>query len=174
MRVLIRFRTGDYSKWLRATVNLAIQGTIEKNKLPQRHAINYVNAVRSNISTGKFDAAYAPYNERYYHWKYFVFKSHGGFWFLKGNLYSSLSAFRHEDGWMGGIPAGIQVEGSSWFGQGFEGKPRYVAQYGRWMEYGRPGQPARPLFRPTFGEYKEGQALQEMNQSMIRLRNKWR
>ena len=173
LRIHIRFRRSDYTRWLRATAKIQAEALRESLNLPYRMAVGYTNLVRSNISTGKFTAMYAPYSERYYHWKYFIFGSSGGFWYLKGHLLRSLTTFRHENGWMGGIPAGIQVEGSSWFGEGQTGRPAYVAEYGNWMEFGRGRQPARPLFTPTLKEYRENEALKEAVVSLNKVASRW-
>lgn len=161
------------SRWLRAVASVYLQAVKEKEHLPYRQAVGYVNLIRENIISQKYAAAYPAYSERYYEWKYHVVGSIGGFWFLKGHLVDSLTPFKAEEGWMGGVPPGILVEGSSWFGKGREGRPAYVGQYARWMEYGSARQPERPLFQPTFVEFRTGGALQEAIQSLNNVASRW-
>lgn len=58
---------------------------------------------------------------------------------------------------MGGIPSGVKpTEGTSWLaprGPKNPGKRKAITQYGRWGEFGRQGQPERPIFRPTMDLY---------------------
>lgn len=148
------------------------QAIVESDKLPYTHAVNYVNYVRSHITAGTFSSYYAPYSKRYAEWKDKYFGNRG-FWILKGHLLASLTAFRHQNGWMGGIPAGLMVEGSSWYGDGSTGQPRSIAEYGSWMEYGREGQPARPLFVPTMLDYANPAAKTEGLLALNRIGRKW-
>ena len=150
------------------------QARFERDNLPLNMSIGYVNLIRQNILTGKYDASYPPYSERYYHWKYFIVGSSGGFWFLKGYLFNALVSFRFQNGWMGGVPPGLLVEGSSWYGKGYTGKPAYIGEYARWMEYGTLRQPARPLFTPTLEEYKSDSALKEAIKSLKKVGSQWR
>lgn len=150
-----------------------MQAVREQDNLPYRQAVGYVNLIRENIMTQKYAASYRPYSERYYEWKYHIFGSHGGFWFLKGHLVDSLTPFKEGKGWMGGVPPGILVEGSSWYGEGYTGRPAYVGEYARYMEYGRVGQPERPLFQPSLVEYREGGAQQEAIKTLNNIASRW-
>ena len=77
--------------------------------------------------------------------------------------------------WFGGIAAGVYDTGNvSWLGQGNKGRKVQIAQYGHWMEYGRRGQPARPLFTPTLTEYASGQASATASNSLRQIGGGWR
>lgn len=138
-------------------------------------SIEYVDDIRKNIFSGRFSSTYSPYNARYEYWKYNVFKSFGSFWYLRGELVSSLKSFKVPKGWMGGIPAGVMDSGNvSWLGKGDRGRPVPIAEYARWMEYGRKGQPARPLFRPTLIEYADTRAMVHLDNAKSLLIGAWR
>ena len=48
-----------------------------------------------------------------------------------------------------------------------------IAEYGWWMEYGRYGQPARPLFTPTRDEYANGQWKKRADDVLQKVNNSW-
>ena len=167
----VDFQFRRYVGALKAVTSKAVRITDE---LPRRQAIKYVNLLRENISIGRYyGQIYSPYSPRYLKWKRTVFKSTHGFWRLKGHLLSSLIAYRVRFGWMGGVPPGRLVEGSSWFGEGHTGQPRYIAQYASWMEYGRRGQPPRPLFRPTLDRFAPDEGRREAIRSLNELARRW-
>ena len=175
----IRFVGFQLKRWLRACDRELGAALIETDRLPFRMATDYADLIRVNITTGKYDAAYQGYNLRYYNWKYNVFKSKGGFWKLRGELFKAISVFKHTDGklkgWMGGIPSGEMDSGNvSWLGKGDKGRRLPIALYARWMEFGRRRQPERPLFQPTLVEYRTGKAIEQFGRSMAKIKGAWR
>jgi len=166
-------------RWFRACDRELAVAIQETDRLPYRQAVGYADKIRENIQSGKFDASYQPYNMRYFDWKYFTFGSNYGFWRLRGELFRSISVFKERDGklkgWMGGIPSGERDSGNvSWFGQGDKGRSLPIALYARWMEFGRRGQPERPLFQPTLVQYHMGGAVQQMKLTFAKIRGAWR
>lgn len=88
---------------------------------------------------------------------------------------ASLKSYKEKAGWFGGVPAGVVDSGNvSWFGKGDRGRPIPIAQYANWMEYGRRGQPARPLFGPTLIEYADGKAKVMGGNSLNQIGKGWR
>lgn len=177
--ISIRFVGFQYKRWMKAALREIETAALEQSNLPRRMAIDYADLLRTNITSGKFDSSYAPYNMRYFDWKYFVFGSDYGFWRLRGELFRAISVFRHRDGkvkgWMGGIPSGEMDSGNvSWLGKGDRGRRLPIALYARWMEFGRRGQPERPLFQPTLVEYRAGGAVDQLFRTAARLRRAWR
>jgi len=175
----IKFVGFQIKRWIAAC--LLEQRTVEeeRDRLPYRQAIDYSDMLRQNITSGKFDSGYSPYNMRYFNWKYNVFKSTGGFWKLRGELLAAISVFKMREGkslgWMGGIPSGETDSGNvSWFGTGDKGRRMPIAQYARWLEFGRRGQPERPLFQPTLVEYKDGGAKKQLAITSLRIKGAWK
>ena len=176
--ITIRFISFQYKRWMRAIDKIRRASIIEEDRLPYRMAIDYVDALRANIMSGKFNAGYSPYNARYFQWKYFVFRSAGGFWELRGELINAMSVFKSPTrvkGWMGGIPSGERDSGNvSWLGSGDKGRSIPIAQYANWMEFGRRGQPARPLFQPTLVEYSKEGAIRQLGITHVKIRGAWK
>jgi len=169
----------QYKRWMRAVDGLKRIALSEKENLPRKMSIDYIDLIRLNIFTGKYSSTYARYSERYRKWKYMVFKSTGGFWQLRNELVMSLQSKRKTSTkyigrWFGGIPSNARDTGGvSWLGKGDKGRPLSIALYANWMEYGRSGQPARPLFRPTLIEYAEKKATVRLGQSRRLLMGRW-
>lgn len=164
---------------MRACTREVDASIIEEERLPYRQATDYADLLRVNITTGKYDASYQPYNLRYFDWKYFIFGSNYGFWRLRGELFKSISVFKHSEGrktgWMGGIPSGEMDSGNvSWLGKGDKGRRLPIALYARWMEYGRRGQPERPLFQPTLVEYQGKGAWEQALKTLAKFKGSWR
>ena len=178
--IQVRFVSYQYNRWKRAVEKLRAIALSEKDNLPRRMSIDYIDEIRSNIYSGKFNGTYRSYNPRYADWKYGVYGSIGSFWFLAGDLVTSMVAKQrmstvYTSKWFGGIPANARdTGGKSWLGKGDKGRIMSIAQYGNWMEYGRAGQPARPLFRPTLIEYSSGKALTRLGEARRRLIGGWR
>jgi len=174
MSIQVRFVSYQYRRWVRAVNKLKRTALVEQDNLPRKMSIEYVDAIRKNISIGRYSTTYTRYNQRYKQWKYEVFGSIGGFWKLRGDLLASLRSHKKGKGWFGGVPANVwDTGGVSWFG------PKYsrrvlIAQYAHWMEYGRRGQPARPLFRPTLIEYSEGKGNKTARNSLNQIGKGWR
>lgn len=164
---------GSYRRYLTALRRIKRKVIIEQNDFPMRCAVDYVYRVSNNISTQKFAASYSPLNERYRHWKILQFGQDKGFWVLRGLLQKSIKPFKVREGWFGGIDADIMAPGTSWFGEK-PGSPISIAEYGYWLEYGRRGQPARPLFRPTLDEFVEEGWQRVADFSISKMANAWR
>ena len=178
-QIQIRFVSFQYRRWMRAAAKEIKVAGVEEDRLPYRMAIDYSDLLRVNITGGKFEASYKPYNIRYHDWKYNVFGSNYGFWRLRGELFRSISVFKHRDGklrgWMGGIPSGEMDSGNvSWLGKGDKGRRIPIALYARWMEYGRRGQPPRPLFEPTLAEYHTEGAIGQLAFTESKIKGAWR
>jgi len=169
-----RFNQLHFKRFVLALDKLNAHVKREKNDLPYRNAIKFSNLVVGNISTQKFSAAYAPLNPRYREWKNQYGRSGKEFWALFNNLIQRISAFKVKGGWMGGIEVGVVVGGTSWFGKGDRGHSVDVAQYATWLEKGRKGQPARPLFAPSTEEYSQNEFQKEGNQSLHKMKGYWK
>jgi len=167
------FNIQDFRRWQTATVRIIRKMIIEKNDFPMRCAVGYVNRVRSDIDRQTYSGYYAPYNDRYAKWKQKHFPESEGFWHLRGFLKGNLRPFKVREGWFGGISGDIIVPGSSWFGDGFSGRPVSLALYGYWGEYGRTGQPPRPLFNPALEEFKRNEWQDEITTTMRKIREAW-
>ena len=169
----------QYKRWMRAVDGLRRIALSEKENLPRRMSIEYIDMIRLNIFTGKYSSTYPRYNDRYRRWKYMVFKSAGGFWQLRGDLVTALQSKKRTSTaygatWFGGIPGNVRDTGNvSWLGKGNRGRVLPIALYANWMEYGRRGQPARPLFRPTLIEYAGKKALVRLGESRRLLMRRW-
>lgn len=173
--ITVRFVSYQYNRWMRAIDKLRSIALSERDNLPRLMSIDYIDAIRKNIYTGKFNGTYRSYNPRYSDWKYGTYGSIGSFWFLAGDLVTSLKSQKMGTSWFGGIPAGVyDTGGKSWLGSGDRGRSMPIAQYANWMEYGRSGQPSRPLFRPTLIEYSSGKALTRLGEARRNLIGGWR
>lgn len=175
--ITVRFVSYQYNRWIRAIDKLRVAALSERDNLPRLMSIDYIDAIRKNIYTGKFNGTYRPYNPRYSDWKYGTYSkvAIGSFWILSGDLVASLKSQKMGRAWFGGIPAGVyDTGGKSWLGRGDRGERKLIAQYANWMEYGRRGQPSRPLFRPTLGEYVSGKALTRLGEARSKLLGGWR
>jgi len=175
----IKFIGFQFKRWMRACTSEMFVANLEEDRLPYRMATDYSDLLRKNIQSGKFDSSYSPYNLRYHDWKYNIFGSKYGFWRLRGELFKSISVFKHKEGkdkgWMGGIPSGEQDSGNvSWLGKGDRGRKMPIALYARYMEFGRRGQPARPLFQPTLVEYTTGGAIEQFAKTTLKFRGAWK
>jgi len=165
---------------MRDTEKLRQTAFLEMDNLPRRMSIDYIDTIRKNIYTNRYGATYARYNRRYRQWKYMIFKSSGGFWNLRGELIAALQskwrgATKYTSQWFGGIPSNARDSGNvSWLGTGNKGRSMAIAQYAQWMEYGRSGQPSRPLFRPTLIEYASGKGAKRLGESRQRLMGVWK
>jgi len=174
----IRFIGFQLRRWYRACDKELLTAKLETDRLPFRMATDYADLIRVNITTAKYGSAYQAYNLRYFDWKYNVFNAKGHFWKLRGELLKAISVFKHKDGklkgWMGGIPSGEMDSGNvSWLGKGDKGRRLPIALYARWMEFGRRGQPERPLFQPTLVEYRTGKAIEQFGRSMAKIKGAW-
>lgn len=181
--VYIRFNRLHLIRWTNSVKRISSILKLEKKDLPYRNAVDFSHLLVSNINSQKYSAGYAPLNTRYKDWKSKYGRSGKEFWSLFNRLIQRISAFKVTGGWMGGIEAGMKVGGTSWFGKGL-GRSRKgggglghvvdVAQYARWLEFGRRGQPKRPLFQPTTVEYWKEGFEKRGKESLYKIRGAWR
>lgn len=169
-----RFNQLELKRWIAAVNKVSSVLKTEKVGLPYRNAVEFSHLVVNNISTQKYAGGYAPLNTRYREWKEQYGRSGKEFWALFNNLIQRISAFKVKGGWMGGIESGMMVGGTSWFGRGNVGHLVDVAEYARWLEEGRKGQPARPLFAPTTEEYWEDGFFKKGAESLRKIKGAWR
>ena len=169
-----RFNQLHLKRWIAATNRLSALLKVEKKELPYRNAVKFSLLIVHNISTQKYAGGYAPLNTRYKEWKKQYGRSRKEFWALFNNLIQRVAAFKVVGGWMGGIEAGHLVGGTSWFGKGDKGHSVDIAEYAGWLERGRSGQPARPLFQPTTEEYWKEGFVKEGIQSLRKVKGAWK
>ncbi len=169
-----RFNQLHYKRFFSALNKLNAHAKREKKDLPYRNAVEFSNLVVGNINTQKYAGGYAPLNDRYKEWKAKYGKSGKEFWALFNTLIQRIAPFKVTGGWMGGVQVGMKVGGTSWFGKGDKGHMVDVAQYATWLEEGRAGQPARPLFAPSTVEYWKGGFLKQGTQSLHKMKGYWK
>lgn len=158
--IKISFVQMDLRRILGATLKEERIVEAEVNSMQFRCATDFLSLLRRNIMTQKFAGTYARLNPKYRAWKEQYGRSGLNFWSLFGDLVKSLE--RRREGtrtkktskFFVGIPRGARDKGGkSWFGKGDKGPPKSINFYATMGEYGRRGQPARPLFGPTQDEY---------------------
>lgn len=174
-----RLRLSDYHRIIRAFTRVLKSKDREKHQLPRRCAVDYRNLLSRNIMTQKFASTYPPYNTRYAAWKAQYFAS-TGFHVMRGTMVSNLSVYRgrYKTHWYSGLPSGLTVPGSSWFGPPGKGKPKSVNMYAFVNEYGGNFNgyyhPARPVWRPTLRDYEREGFRQRGKQSLRAIGRNWR
>ena len=149
----------------------------EANSLPFRCANEFRFLIINNILSQKHMGGYASYSPEYKKWKRETVGS-TDFWKLFGNLIKNVSVFRIPKGgyaysWMGGITPGAYSQGGESM-YGGKGRPVLISAYGKWMEFGRSGQPARPLFEPTTKEYSAEKLPRQVRRTSISIKGSWR
>jgi len=169
-----RFNQLHFIRWNNALTRTSSILKLEKNDLPYRNAVAFSHLIVANINNQKYAAGYAPLNERYKEWKSKYGRTKKGFWALFNRLIGRVSAFKVTGGWMGGIEAGHKVSGTSWLGKGNKGHAVDIAEYARFLEFGRRRQPERPLFQPTTVEYWKEGFVKEGVQSLRKVKGAWR
>jgi len=153
--------------------------TIEARDNPYRNAVAFRNLLLLNINSQKHMSRYPPYNKRYKDWKQKTV-GHLNFWKLYGHLIRNLIVFPMGVGfgrmnkWMSGITPGVTDKGNTSWLEGNKGRPMLISVYGKWMEFGRRGQPARPIFGPTTEEYAGNRFLRMGKYSILNVRRAWR
>lgn len=175
--IRVHFNINDARRWVHATKNVLTTAIREEEVNSNLNAIHFSNLLRKNISSQKYMGSYAPLNDRYAMWKatYGRFKS--GYWRLFGALLENISPTRlGKNKWLGGVrPGSKHPGGTSWFGKGDKTSGSTdLTQIGRFLEFGRKGQPARPIIAPTTEEYSSGQWVKEGESSLRKIANKWR
>jgi hypothetical protein len=144
--------------------------------LPRDASRQYSELVRNAIINGRGIRAYAKYSPHYKAWK--DAKGFGGkFWKLQGDLERATGSYKIKDTgtvceYLGGIKAGIKDSGNkNW---GLKGPTKDIAWYGRIMEFGRKGQPARPLFGPMALKYYRTSYGRLCNKQFGIIKSLWR
>lgn len=156
-----------------ATHKLEAKTELEATDLPYRCAVDFQHLVINNLNSQKHMGGYAPYGEIYKDWKLRQ-KVGMQFWKLYSDLVQNIQAFRVEDGWMSGVvPGRYASKSSSMFGEAKGTRKVLIAQYAGWMEFGRSGQPARPLFTPTKEEYRVTGFRKRGRESLNRIKWSW-
>lgn len=134
-------------------VKRVIKGLVRT--IPQQASREYSELVKNAIINGRGIKAYTKYSPHYKAWK----DSEGfgnKFWKLQGDLERATGSHRIKETkntceYLGGVKAGARDSG----GKNWElkGPSKEIVTYGKWMEFGRRGQPARPLFGPMARKY---------------------
>jgi len=170
INVSVQFDQRDLTKILSATNKVTNQVYNSSKRLPYRMAIAYAEMLRRNIATGTMPT-YPPYHPKYAEYKYLMV-GHLKPWQLFGDVLANISVFKHGDGFMGGIPAGRWDKGEKgWHGTG---KPSAIAAYARANEFGQGRTPARPIFRPTFANFKASKIPQFEKETYRDIKRWWR
>jgi len=178
MRIKVILIAADLQRLYGAVKRVNDITTIEAKNNPYRNALAFKNLLLLNINSQKHMAGYASYNKKYGEWKRDTV-GHTDFWKLYGNLIRSLTVFPVGIGfgrtnkWMSGIPPGVMDKGGTSM-YGGKGRPVLISVYGKWMEFGRKGQPARPIFGPTTEEYASSRWIRIGKNSISLIRMSWR
>ena len=168
--VSIEIDQSDLNRIIRAVQAVDSTVNIQAKKLPYRMAIECADLLRRNIQTGAI-AVPGRYSQKYIEYKKLMV-GHLRPWILFGDVLQNISVFRNEDGFMAGIPAGRMDSGEKgWFGTG---APSYIAAYARANEYGEGNTPERPVFRPTFEQYKGTRLQSHINEAMREIKRHWK
>jgi len=128
-------------------------------EMPKRGSRQYAQNVIQAINAQKY--GWARHSVYYEGWKYL----HGFSpkkWVLSGELLQAINSYplkvnigtgsTRTTEYFSGIPWEIKDSGGKNF---FRNQPpQNIAWYARMLEYGRKGQPPRPLFRPEFEAFK--------------------
>ena len=170
IKVSIELDKRDLRKIRSATNKIGYYVRHAAKTLPYRMAIEYAEMLRRNISSGT-TPTYPPYHPKYAEYKS-TMVGHLNPWILFGDVLANISVFKHADGFMGGIPAGRFDRGEKgWYGTG---KPSAIAAYARANEFGEGSTPARPIFRPTFANFKAGSLLKYQKETYENIKRWWR
>ena len=148
----LKLNPSDTLRFFRALIKIANTVHISRKQYPYRMALIYADLLRKNISQGTFAATYPGYTFRYEQYKKLMV-GHTKPWILFGDVLANISVFPYGKGFMGGIPAGRFDRGQKgWFGTG---APSAIAAYARANEFGEGRTKERPVFRPTFDQFKK-------------------
>lgn len=163
----------DISRILFAIAKVESMVELQKTDMPYYCSVEFKNLVISNLHTQKFAGSYAPYSEIYQDWK---LRQNLGmqYWKLYMDLVENIKVFKVRRGWMAGITPGKRATvSSSMFGKAKGTRKVLISEYARWMEFGRRGQPARPLFQPTMEEYRRDGFIKQGQKSLRRIKGGW-
>jgi len=166
--ISVRINHVDLLKVQFALSGVAKQMDIESNSWPKRCATLFVYDVTENLLTQKFSAGYPPLSESYTQKKAYLGYP-AGFWRYTGSLLMSLRPFKiGTEGWAGGVPPGTP-----------NSRGQDITTYGLMLETGGTNSagktiPARPLFTPTLGEFRNTKAKKEVERSKQNIKQRWR
>jgi hypothetical protein len=164
---------GDVARILRALTKVSAKTHRQAKIMPYRSAVDFQFLVIHNLTSQRFAGGYTPYSEIYQEWKLRQ-KLGMQFWKLYGDLVQNIKVFKVGTDWMAGVTPGVRATvSSSLFGKAKEARKVLISQYALWMEFGRRGQPARPLFRPTKTEYRRGGFIIQGQKSLRRIMMGW-
>lgn len=170
----------DVARILRALSRLEVQVRLQAKVMPYRSAVDYQHLVISNLTSQRFAGGYAPYSDQPlgHHGSYAEWKLKQGlgtqYWKLYGDLVQNIKVFKAGDNWMAGVTPGVMASvSSSLFGKARGVRKVLISQYALWMEYGRRGQPARPLFTPTKVEYRRRGFVIQGQKALRALKRGW-
>lgn len=158
----------DVKRWLKALYKVEWRARwwlkAGGGEFNRRCSVAYANKVIANILSNKW--RFMPYTERYAKWKREAGLGSEPFWKLKGDLISSMTSFRENKGWVGGIPANVlDSGGKSWLHKLNEGKikRKKIAMIATVLEFGgdyrsRGGgfHHKRPVLSNTLDEFEAG------------------
>ena len=155
MNISCEFNKGELQKIYKniSKVKRVIKGL--SRTLPKDASREYSQLVKNAIINGHGIKPYAKYSPHYKAWKE-KNKLGSKFWKLRGDLEKACGSYRIKETknsttYLGGVPAGIKDSGGkNW---GLKGPATEIAKYGRWLEFGRRGQKARPIFGPMARKY---------------------
>ena len=143
---------------------------IAAKQLPYKMALECADLLRRNISTGAI-AVPGNYSRKYIEYKQLMV-GHQRPWILFGDVLATITVFRHDDGFMAGIPAGRLDRGEKgWYGTG---APSHIAAYAYANEYGEGNTPERPVFRPTAAQYKGSRVQSHIDKTKIEIKRHWK
>lgn len=163
----VRFDVNDFRRWATAVGKVETFARHIEYGMQRDCAIELADDIYTAIKTGKY--SYQPYNPRYEKWKSEYFPGRP-FWELKSDLANNLRAFKVEDGWAAGVPAGVMDSGGkSWLGTGDKGPRKEIAWYGAINEA------RRPLFKPESQAYASGNKWRAQGSKALRyIKTAWR
>ena len=166
----------DVSRILFALAKVEAAVELQKTDMPYYSAVDFQHLVISNLGSQKYAVGYAPYSEMYKDWK-LKQQVDMKYWKLYGDLVQNIKAFRislggGQSGWMAGVVPGVTASISSqmW---GTVKKKVLLSLTARRMEFGRKGQPARPLFGPTRVEYRGSGFIKRGQKALNKIKWSW-
>lgn len=163
----------DVSRILNALNKITVIVHRQAKSVPYRSAVDFQFLVIRNLNSQRFAGGYAPYSEMYRDWKLRQ-KVGMQYWKLYKDLVENIKVFKSGDGWMSGVSPGVRATiSSSMFGAAKGTRKVLISQYALWMEYGRRGQPARPLFGPTKTEYRRGGFIVQGQKALRKIKTGW-
>ncbi len=135
------------------------------------------------VVSQEFTASYDPLSNIYVAWKA-AWGLPLDFWKQYGTLYRNFEITKTDNGFSVSIAKGVMpYRHKSIFslpgGKDYPSKKVSVADYGYFMEFGRPAtgkfgpQPPRPLFHPALQSFKENRFKKMLANEKARIRKKW-